>query len=222
MGEALDYLAGLHPEQQAAVMQTEGPVMIIAGAGSGKTRVITYRVAHLVQKGVDSFNIFVLTFTNKAGREMRERIMQAAGPEAKNIWMGTFHSVFAKILRVEADKIGYPNNFTIYDTDDSKSVLRAIVKEMSLDDKLYNINFVLNRISASKNNLVSWQEYQNTPAIQADDFSSGRGHLGKIYENYANRCFRAGAMDFDDLLYKTNELLKTHNDVLYKYQNKFK
>jgi len=218
----LDYLKGLNPSQQEAVKQTEGPVMIIAGAGSGKTRVITYRVAHLIQKGVDSFNILVLTFTNKAAREMRERITSVAGTEAKNIWMGTFHSVFAKILRVEADKIGYPSNFTIYDTDDSKSVLRAIVKEMSLDDKLYNINFVMNRISASKNNLVSWQEYQNNPGIQAEDFSSGRGHIGKIYENYANRCFRAGAMDFDDLLYKTNELLKTHNDVLYKYQNKFK
>jgi DNA helicase-2/ATP-dependent DNA helicase PcrA len=218
----LDYLQGLNPSQREAVLQTEGPVMIIAGAGSGKTRVITYRVAHLIKKGVDSFNILVLTFTNKAAREMRERIMQAAGTEAKNIWMGTFHSVFAKLLRVEADKIGYPNNFTIYDTDDSKSVLRAIVKEMSLDDKLYNINFVLNRISASKNNLISWMEYQQNEAIVADDFSSGRGMLGKIFENYVNRCFRAGAMDFDDLLYKTNELLKLHPDVLYKYQNKFK
>jgi DNA helicase II / ATP-dependent DNA helicase PcrA len=218
----LDYLKGLNPSQRDAVLQTEGPVMIIAGAGSGKTRVITYRVAHLIHKGVDSFNILVLTFTNKAAREMRERIMHAAGPEAKNIWMGTFHSVFAKILRVEADKIGYPNNFTIYDTDDSKSVLRAIVKEMNLDDKLYNINFVLNRISASKNNLISAQEYQQNEAIQADDHSSGRGMLGKIFEAYTNRCFRAGAMDFDDLLYKTNELLKLHPDVLYKYQNKFK
>jgi DNA helicase-2/ATP-dependent DNA helicase PcrA len=138
---------------------------------------------------------------------MRERITHVVGTEAKNIWMGTFHSVFAKILRVEADKIGYPSNFTIYDTDDSKSVLRAILKEMNLDDKLYNVNFVLNRISAAKNNLISWQEYQQNEQIQADDFS-GRGHLGKIYENYATRCFRAGAMDFDDLLYKTNQLLK--------------
>ncbi|OCX53502.1 ATP-dependent DNA helicase [Mucilaginibacter sp. PPCGB 2223] len=218
----MDYLKGLNPSQQAAVLQTEGPVMIIAGAGSGKTRVITYRVAHLIQKGVDSFNILVLTFTNKAAREMRERIMHAAGAEAKNIWMGTFHSVFAKILRVEADKIGYPSNFTIYDTDDSKSVLRAIIKEMSLDDKLYNVNFVLNRISACKNSLISWQKYQNDPAISADDFSSGRGKLGEIYQAYVNRCFRAGAMDFDDLLYKTNELFRDHADVLYKYQNKFK
>jgi DNA helicase-2/ATP-dependent DNA helicase PcrA len=218
----LDYLQGLNPEQRAAVEQTEGPVMIIAGAGSGKTRVITYRVAHLVRKGVDSFNILVLTFTNKAAREMRERITHVVGNEAKNIWMGTFHSVFAKILRVEAEKIGYPSNFTIYDTDDSKSVLRAILKEMNLDDKLYSVNFVLNRISASKNNLISWQEYNKNEQIQADDFSSGRGQMGKIYEMYATRCYRAGAMDFDDLLYKTNELLKLHPDVLNKYQHKFK
>ena len=156
----MDYLQGLNPEQQAAVQQIEGPVMIIAGAGSGKTRVITYRVAHLVRKGVDAFNILVLTFTNKAAREMRDRINALVGTEAKNIWMGTFHSVFAKLLRVEANRIGYPPNFTIYDTDDSKSVLRAILKEMSLDDKLYNPNFVHNRISAAKNNLISWQEYQ--------------------------------------------------------------
>ena len=196
--------------------------MIIAGAGSGKTRVITYRVAHLVRNGVDAFNILVLTFTNKAAREMRDRITQLVGTEAKNIWMGTFHSVFAKLLRVEADKIGYPNNFTIYDTDDSKSVLRAILKEMNLDDKLYNPNFVHNRISAAKNNLVSWQEYQLNEQIQADDFSTGRGNLGKIYETYVNRCFRAGAMDFDDLLFKTNELLKNFPEVLNKYQHKFK
>ncbi|MBL4677101.1 MAG: UvrD-helicase domain-containing protein [Mucilaginibacter sp.] len=218
----MDYLQGLNPEQKAAVLQIKGPVMIIAGAGSGKTRVITYRVAHLVRSGVDSFNILVLTFTNKAAKEMRERINHIVGAEAKNIWMGTFHSVFAKILRVEADKIGYPNNFTIYDTDDSKSVIRAILKEMQLDDKLYNQNFVYNRISAAKNNLVGWQEYQNNDQIQADDFSSGRGMLGKIYETYALRCFRAGAMDFDDLLFKTNELLKNHPDVLNKYQHKFK
>jgi DNA helicase-2/ATP-dependent DNA helicase PcrA len=218
----LDYLQGLNPEQKAAVQQIKGPVMIIAGAGSGKTRVITYRVAHLIRNGVDSFNILVLTFTNKAAREMRERITSLVGTEAKNIWMGTFHSVFAKLLRVEADKIGYPNNFTIYDTDDSKSVLRAILKEMNLDDKLYNPNFVHNRISAAKNNLVSWQEYQQNEQIQADDLSSGRGHIGLVYQNYVNRCFRAGAMDFDDLLFKTNELLKLFPDVLNKYQHKFK
>jgi DNA helicase-2/ATP-dependent DNA helicase PcrA len=218
----LDYLKGLNPAQAAAVQQIEGPVMIIAGAGSGKTRVITMRVAHLINHGVDAFNILVLTFTNKAAREMRERITHVVGTEAKNIWMGTFHSVFAKLLRVEAGKIGYPNNFTIYDTDDSKSVLRAILKEMNLDDKLYNPNFVYNRISAAKNNLVSWQEYQQNEQIQADDFSQGRGHLGKVYETYAGRCYRAGAMDFDDLLFKTNELLKLNPDVLNKYQHKFK
>jgi DNA helicase-2/ATP-dependent DNA helicase PcrA len=218
----LDYLKGLNPAQQAAVLQTKGPVMIIAGAGSGKTRVITMRVAHLVASGVDAFNILVLTFTNKAAKEMRERIMHVVGAEAKNIWMGTFHSVFAKLLRVEADKIGYPNNFTIYDTDDSKSVLRAILKEMNLDDKLYNPNFVHNRISAAKNNLISWMEYQQNGQIQADDFSTRHEHLGKIYETYVNRCFRAGAMDFDDLLFKTNELLRLHPEVLNKYQHKFK
>lgn len=218
----MDYLAGLNPEQKAAVEQVNGPVMIIAGAGSGKTRVITFRVAHLIRKGVDSFNILVLTFTNKAAKEMRERITQMVGPEAKNIWMGTFHSVFAKILRVEANKIGYPSNFTIYDTDDSKSVLRAILKEMQLDDKLYSANSVLNRISAAKSSLLTPAEYQNNAQIQADDESSKRPLIGKIYETYAQRCYRAGAMDFDDLLLKTNELLRDHADVRNKYQHKFK
>ena len=218
----MDYLEGLNPQQRGAAEQINGPVMIIAGAGSGKTRVITYRVAHLIHTGVDAFNILVLTFTNKAAKEMRERITKVVGPEAKNIWMGTFHSVFAKILRVEGTKIGYPSNFTIYDTDDSKSVLRAVLKEMNLDDKLYSPNYVYNRISAAKNNLVSWAEYQQNEQIQADDFANGRGHLGKVYEMYATRCFRSGAMDFDDLLFQTNRLLKEHTDVLYKYQNKFK
>jgi DNA helicase II / ATP-dependent DNA helicase PcrA len=218
----LDYLKGLNPSQRDAVEKTEGPVMIVAGAGSGKTRVITYRVAHLVQKGVDPFHILVLTFTNKAAKEMRNRITSVVGAEAKNIWMGTFHSVFAKILRVEAHKIGYPNNFTIYDTDDSKSLIKTILKEMSLDDKLYHHNYVYGRISMAKNNLISVQEYQQNEQIQADDFASGRAFIGKIYETYANRCFKAGAMDFDDLLFKTNVLLKEHADVLYKYQNKFK
>ncbi|HCN84358.1 MAG TPA: ATP-dependent DNA helicase [Sphingobacteriaceae bacterium] len=218
----MDYLQGLNPSQRAAVEQTEGPVIIIAGAGSGKTRVITYRVAHLIHKGVDPFNILVLTFTNKAAKEMRERITHVVGPEAKNIWMGTFHSVFAKILRIEADKLGYPHNFTIYDTDDSKSVIRAILKEMQLDDKLYNPNFVYNRISMVKNNLISVAEYQQNAEIQSEDYSNGRGKLGEIYQTYTQRCFRAGAMDFDDLLFKTNVLLREHPDVLYKYQNKFK
>lgn len=196
--------------------------MIVAGAGSGKTRVITYRVAHLIKKGVDPFNILVLTFTNKAARSMRERILDAVGPEAKNCWMGTFHSIFAKILRVEAEKIGYPNNFTIYDTDDSKSLIRSILKEMQLDDKLYNANFVYNRISSAKNNLISAAEYLQNDHIQAEDASTGRPKLGEIYQTYTQRCFKAGAMDFDDLLFKTNILLKDHPDVLYKYQNRFK
>jgi len=218
----LDFLAGLNPSQRAAVEQTEGPVMIVAGAGSGKTRVITYRVAHLIQKGVDPFNVLVLTFTNKAAKEMRERIMKVVGSEAKNIWMGTFHSVFARILRVEAELLGYPKNFTIYDTDDTKSLLRTILKEMNLDDKLYNVNHVYGRISSAKNNLISPQEYNKNEAILAEDQSNGRGQLGQIYMAYAQRCYRAGAMDFDDLLFKTNVLLNKYPDVLHKYQHQFK
>ena len=218
----MDYLNGLNPSQKAAVEQTEGPVMIVAGAGSGKTRVITYRVAHLITKGIDPFNILVLTFTNKAAKSMQERIFEVVGPEAKNCWMGTFHAVFAKILRVEADKIGYPTNFTIYDTDDSKSLIRSILKELQLDDKLYNANFVYNRISNAKNNLISSAEYVQSEHIQSEDRASGRGQLGEIYQAYTQRCFKAGAMDFDDLLFKTNVLLKEHPDVLYKYQNRFK
>lgn len=218
----MDYLQGLNTSQRAAVEQIKGPVMIVAGAGSGKTRVITYRVAHLINNGVDPFNILVLTFTNKAAKEMRERITKVVGGEAKNIWMGTFHSVFAKILRVEGHHLGYPSNFTIYDTDDSKSLIRTILKEMQLDDKLYNANFVYNRISSAKNNLISSGEYQKNEHIQAEDRSSGRPHLGTIYQTYSQRCFKAGAMDFDDLLFNTNVLMKNHPDVLYKYQNKFK
>lgn len=218
----MDYLEGLNPSQRGAVEQTEGPVMIVAGAGSGKTRVITYRVAHLIRKGVDPFNILVLTFTNKAAKEMRERIMGVVGGEAKNIWMGTFHSVFARILRVEAELIGYPRNFTIYDTDDSKSLVKAILKELNLDDKLYNANQVFGRISSAKNNLISPQEYNKNDAILAEDRENGRPMMGQIYMTYAQRCYRAGAMDFDDLLFKTNVLLNKHPEVLHKYQHQFK
>ncbi|MGO3805618.1 MAG: ATP-dependent helicase [Sphingobacterium sp.] len=218
----MDFLAGLNPSQRAAVEQIKGPVMIVAGAGSGKTRVITYRVAHLIRQGIDPFNVLVLTFTNKAAKEMRERIMQVVGSEAKNIWMGTFHSVFARILRVEAELIGYPKNFTIYDSDDTKSLIRSIIKEMSLDDKLYNANHVYGRISSAKNNLISAQEYNKNEAILAEDIANGRGQLGQIYMTYAQRCYRAGAMDFDDLLFKTNVLLNKHPDVLHKYQHQFK
>lgn len=218
----MDYLSGLNSSQRAAVEQIKGPVMIVAGAGSGKTRVITYRVAHLIKNGVDAFNILVLTFTNKAAKEMRERITEVVGAEAKNIWMGTFHSVFARILRVEADLIGYPKNFTIYDTDDTKSLLRTILKEMNLDDKLYNVNHVYGRISSAKNNLISPQEYNKNSAILAEDNANGRGQLGQIYLTYAQRCYRAGAMDFDDLLFKTNVLLNKYPEVLHKYQHQFK
>lgn len=218
----MDYLNGLNEAQRAAVLQTTGPVMIVAGAGSGKTRVITYRVAHLIRQGVDPFQILVLTFTNKAAKEMRERITSVVGSAARNIWMGTFHSVFAKILRVEAEYLGYPKNFTIYDTDDTKSLLRAILREMQLDDKLYNANHVYGRISAAKNNLISAAEYNRNTQIQAEDFSSGRGQMGQIYQTYAQRCYKAGAMDFDDLLFKTNVLFKEFPEILHKYQHKFK
>ncbi len=218
----MDYLAGLNPQQSAAVQNTQGPIMIVAGAGSGKTRVITYRVAHLIRNGVDPFNILVLTFTNKASKDMRERISKVVGNEAKNVWMGTFHAVFAKILRFEAEKIGYPSNFTIYDTDDSKSLIRTILKEMQLDDKMYAANIVFNRISAAKNNLISYTEYLENDQLQAEDTGNKRPLLGLIYETYAKRCYKAGAMDFDDLLFKTNVLLKNNPDVLNKYQQKFK
>lgn len=218
----MDYLEGLNESQRRAVEHTDGPVMVIAGAGSGKTRVLTMRVAHLIQKGVDPFRILSLTFTNKAAREMKDRIGTFVGEhEARNIWMGTFHSIFARILRVEAEKIGYPSNFTIYDSDDSKSLIRTIVKEMNLDDKVYKQNVVLNRISSAKNNLLSARAYNANVTIQSDDVQSKKPLLGKIYETYERRCFKAGAMDFDDLLFKTNVLLRDHADVLYKYQRKF-
>jgi len=217
------YLDELNPLQRAAAMATEGPVMIIAGAGSGKTRVLTYRIAHLMEKKVDAFNILALTFTNKAAREMKERIARIVGPkEAKNLWMGTFHSVFAKILRIEAEKLGYPHNFTIYDTDDSKSVIKEILKQFNLDDKIYKPSLVLNRISEAKSKLISAQHYLNNPITQQEDQSSRKPMLGKVYEAYQRRNFKAGAMDFDDLLFQTNVLLRDFPDVLLKYQNKFR
>jgi len=217
----MDYLEKLNPEQRKAVECTEGPVMIIAGAGSGKTRVLTFRIAHLLQKGVDPFNVLALTFTNKAAREMRDRIETMVGAEARNLWMGTFHSVFAKILRFEADKIGYPKNFTIYDTDDSKSLLKAIIREEGVDETLYKPNLVFGRISSAKNNLLGPAAYKLNDELMAMDQSTGRPKIQQIYEKYASRCFRAGAMDFDDLLYKTHELLISHPDVLNKFQHRF-
>ena len=219
----MDYLKELNTEQRQAVEHTEGPVMIIAGAGSGKTRVLTYRIAHLIYaKGVDAFQILSLTFTNKAASEMKHRIEKLAGLDARNTWMGTFHSVFAKILRVEADKLGYPSNFTIYDTDDSKSLIRTLVKELRLDDKVYKPSVVLSRISGAKNRLISWQTYQNDPFVKADDEAALRPRMGEIYQRYQERLFKAGAMDFDDLLFNTNVLFRDHLEVLNKYQQRFK
>ena len=218
----LDYHSLLNPSQAAAVMQIEGPCMIIAGAGSGKTRVLTYRIANLLEQGVDPFNVLALTFTNKAAKEMRARIEKVVGTNAKNLWMGTFHSIFARILRSEADKMGYPRSFTIYDTQDSKTLLGQILKELELDDKLYKPGMVLGRISSAKNKLISVQQYLNDPVIRQDDEAALRPKLGAIYQQYANRCFKAGAMDFDDLLYQTNVLFREHPDVLNKYQNMFK
>lgn len=217
-----DYLNELNPPQREGVVNTEGPTMLIAGAGSGKTRVLTYRIAHLIRyHKVDPFNIMALTFTNKAAREMRERIEKIVGNEAKNLYMGTFHSVFARILRAEASRLGFPSNFTIYDTDDSKTLIRQIVKQMNLDDKLYKPGLVLNRISAAKNRLVSWQEYLNNPIYAEDDAANMRPEMGKLYQIYVMRCFNADAMDFDDLLFNTNVLFKEHPDVLNKYQQRF-
>ncbi|CAN1578374.1 UvrD Superfamily I DNA and RNA helicases [Spirosomataceae bacterium] len=218
----IDFLAELNEPQHQAVTHENGPLMIIAGAGSGKTRVLTYRIAHLMGSGVDAFNILSLTFTNKAAEEMRHRIEKIIGSEAKNLWMGTFHSVFAKILRFEGFRLGYTSNFTIYDTDDSKSLLKTIVKEFNLDDKTYKPNFILNRISGAKNNLISWQMYNENPVFQAEDISAQMPEIGRIYKTYAHRCFSANAMDFDDLLFNTNVLFRDHLDVLNKYQHKFK
>ncbi len=220
--EGFDYLEGLNEAQYEGVINTEGPCMLIAGAGSGKTRVLTFRIAHLIRAHqVDSFNILALTFTNKAASEMRHRIEQVVGNEARNLWMGTFHSVFARILRAEGTRLGYPANFTIYDTDDSKSLIKNIVKEMGLDDKVYKPNVVLNRISGAKNRLVSWQEYNRNPIYASDDQENGKPHMGKLYKAYVERCFKADAMDFDDLLYNTNVLFRDHIDVLNKYQQRF-
>ncbi|HXB41467.1 MAG TPA: UvrD-helicase domain-containing protein [Bacteroidia bacterium] len=217
------YLDELNPVQREAAVLTEGPLMIIAGAGSGKTRVLTYRVAHLIEKGVDPFNILALTFTNKAAREMKNRIGKLIGEApAKALWMGTFHSTFARILRFEAEKLGYPKNFTIYDTDDSKSSIKEILKTMNLDDKIYKPSLVLNRISAAKNNLISFKHYLANSTLMSDDRASQKPMIGQIYESYQKRLFRAGAMDFDDLLFNTNVLLRDFPDVLLKYQDKFR
>ncbi len=217
-----DFLKDLNEVQQQAVQTTEGPVMIIAGAGSGKTRVLTYRVAYLLSTGISPFRILALTFTNKAAREMRERVAALVTPSgAKSLWMGTFHSVFARILRAEADKLGYPSQFTIYDTDDSKRVIRKIIKEQNIDDKTYTPGFVLNRISNAKNNLISAKDYNEDIEIQSDDKQSQTPKIGLIYSLYQQKLKKAAAMDFDDLLFNTNVLLRDFPDALYKYQQRF-
>lgn len=218
----MSYLDELNPPQREAATHMNGAAMIIAGAGSGKTRVLTYRIAHLIEKGVDPFNILSLTFTNKASKEMRERIEKVIGSNARNIWMGTFHSVFARMLRSESERIGFPSNFTIYDMDDTKSLVRSIVKELNLDDKVYKANAVLSRISSAKNNLVSFAAYAKNELLMADDAAAQRPLISKIYKMYQERLFKADAMDFDDLLFNTSILLREFPDVLNKYQQRFK
>ena len=217
-----NYLEGLNEPQRVAVEHVDGPIMIIAGAGSGKTKVLTSRIAHLMHNGVDAFNILALTFTNKAAAEMKERVERALGnSEARNLYIGTFHSVFARILRAEANKLGYPNNFTIYDTDDAKGVIKDIVKNLNLDDKHYKAAYVYNRISAAKNSLIDPAIYKQDTHIQQEDARSNRPLIGDIYEAYAKQCFKNGAMDFDDLLFKMYVLLTHFPEALAKYQGRF-
>lgn len=218
-----EYIDTLNEAQRAPVLHKEGPLIVIAGAGSGKTRVLTYRIAHLMASGVDSFSILALTFTNKAAREMKARIGELVGEgEAKNLWMGTFHSVFARILRQEADKLGFPSNFTIYDTQDSDRLISSIIKEMGLDKDIYKYKQVRSRISAFKNSLITVKAYFNDSDLQESDTMSRRPQMGAIYKEYVERCFKAGAMDFDDLLLRTNELLNRYPEVLAKYQERFR
>ncbi len=217
------YINQLNEAQRAPVLQKDGAMIVIAGAGSGKTRVLTVRIANLMHQGVDAFNILALTFTNKAAREMKKRIAEIVGSnEAKNLWMGTFHSVFAKILRSEAEKLGYPSNFTIYDSQDSLRCLGGIIKEMQLDKDIYKPKQILGRISQYKNSLITVRAYFNNPELQEADAMSKKPRMGEIYNNYVERCFKSGAMDFDDLLLKTNELLNRFPDVLAKYQDRFR
>lgn len=218
-----NYLDSLNEEQRKAVLHTKGPMIIIAGAGSGKTRVLTYRIANLMKQGIDAFNILSLTFTNKAAREMKERISKVVGSsEAKNLWMGTFHSVFARILRSEGHRLGFPSNFTIYDTQDSVRLISSIIKEMQLEKDRYKPKQVLSRISQYKNSLITVKAYYSNSDLQEADKMASRPLMGKIYQQYVDRCFKAGAMDFDDLLLRTNELLTRFPEVLAKYQNRFR
>ena len=216
-------LNSLNEAQRAPTLHKDGPLIVIAGAGSGKTRVLTYRIAYLMSQGIDPFSILALTFTNKAAREMKNRIGDLVGEsEAKNLWMGTFHSVFARILRTEADKLGFPSNFTIYDTQDSDRLISSIIKEKGLDKDIYKFKQIRSRISAFKNSLITVKAYFNDSDLQESDSMSKRPEMGSIYREYVDRCFKAGAMDFDDLLLRTNELLNRHPDVLAKYQDRFR
>ena len=217
------YLSQLNDAQLEPTIQVDGPMIVIAGAGSGKTRVLTYRIAYMMSKGIDPFNILSLTFTNKAAKEMKARIASIVGAsEAKNLWMGTFHSVFAKILRIEADRIGYPSNFTIYDTQDSDRLIASIIKELNLDKDIYKYKQVRSRISSYKNSLITVRAYFQNPELKEADAMARRPRMGDIYKEYVERCFKAGAMDFDDLLLKTNDLLTRFPEVLAKYQNRFR
>ncbi|MYY41100.1 ATP-dependent helicase [Elizabethkingia anophelis] len=219
----MDYLKGLNESQYEAVTTIQGPLMVLAGAGSGKTRVLTMRIAHLIQNGVDPFNILALTFTNKAAREMKERIARVVGDsDAKSIWMGTFHSIFARILRMEAHYLGFPSNFTIYDSQDALNVIKKVLKEMSIDSDLYKPKKVLNRISQYKNNLITVNAYFNNPELMEADEMANMKLLGEIYRKYVETCYKSGAMDFDDLLLRTNELLTRFPEVLAKYQDRFR
>jgi DNA helicase II / ATP-dependent DNA helicase PcrA len=216
------YLDELNDVQRAAVTNTEGPVLVVAGPGSGKTRVLTYRISHLIEKGVAPWEILALTFTNKAAREMKDRIEKVVGTKAQRVWAGTFHSIFARILRGEAERIGYPSNFTIYDSDDSKSLLRSIIKDLNLTKDIYNENAILTRISSAKSNLISPKAYEQNVDLMAQDRSTKRPYIYRIYAEYAMRCKRAGAMDFDDLLYQMYVLLHQHPEIADKLRVRFK
>lgn len=217
------FLNELNKEQRLAVEATDGPVLVLAGAGSGKTRALTYKIAHLIEKGVDPFNILALTFTNKAAMEMKERVALLLGSsEARNVWLGTFHSVFARILRRESEKLGFPQNFSIYDTDDSKKLIKSIVKDLDLDDKIYKASTVLGRISSAKSNLLTAADYVSNEELRENDIALRRPRLGEIFAIYTEKCRRASAMDFDDLLLFMNILLRDFPDVLYRYQKQFK
>ena len=218
-----EYLQKLNKQQKLPVIHKNGPLIVIAGAGSGKTRVLTYRIVHLINQNIDPFNILALTFTNKAAAEMKKRISESVGDsQARNIWMGTFHSVFARILRSEAPLLGYPTNFTIYDTYDSERLVSNIIKELNLNKDHYKTKQIRNRISSLKNNFITVENYFNNPEMIEVDKMSKRSEFGNIYKRYVERCFRSSVMDFDDLLLKTNELLNKFPEVLSKYQDKFR